>query len=229
MTLYSKASTGGLNITGTSKITLSGSDVKAADFAGAALVRGRSFEGGASSDRLNGTAGNDIISDDRGNDRLYGHGGNDFIDGGLGNDVLDGGAGNDTLIGEVGNDTLYGGTGHDRLHGHEGRNVLYGGAGKDRFYFEFDQGRPDKIMDFKASDDTVMLDTGMFLGSAKGTLSASAFHLGSVAQDADDRVLYNSSTGSISYDPDGAGGQNAFVFAYNVKKSMMTHEDFIVV
>ncbi|MFY8094895.1 MAG: calcium-binding protein [Niveispirillum sp.] len=55
-------------------------------------------------DRLNGTAGNDLISAGWGNDTVRGGTGTDIIDGGKGDDVLDGGAGSDLLTGGSGRD-----------------------------------------------------------------------------------------------------------------------------
>lgn len=193
----------------------------------AGTSRSDDLEGTKGNDVISGLGGNDTIFDDRGNDRLYGNAGNDTLTGGSGNDILDGGTGNDELIGEIGNDILYGGAGNDRLAGHEGLNTLYGGPGRDKFIFEFEQGRPDKIMDFKASDDTIMLDRGFFEAVQKGTLSSGAFQLGSQASEADDRIIYNQATGAISYDPDGNVAQGARIFAYNVTKSAMTYADFV--
>ncbi|MDX6702009.1 MAG: hypothetical protein QOF26_2235 [Baekduia sp.] len=66
---------------------------------------------------LNGGAGNDDID---------GYGGDDVIDGGDGNDIVDGGAGNDTVRGGAGDDTMWGDHYKD-----PGADVLDGGPGTD--------------------------------------------------------------------------------------------------
>lgn len=87
-------------------------------------------------DRLEGNAGNDTVSSERGGDSLTGGPGNDLLlvsgfdvvgrnmDGGDNDDMLLGGRGNDTLIGGAGNDTFASGGGND---------TFSGGAGTDEF------------------------------------------------------------------------------------------------
>ncbi len=63
-------------------------------------------------------------------------------------DRLNGKGGRDTLIGRNGNDVLIGGTGND---------VLTGGAGRDRFVYQKPQDRFDRITDFQAGRDKIVL------------------------------------------------------------------------
>ena len=69
----------------------------------------------ATTQPINGGAGDDVITGDElanvisgggGNDTLLGAGGDDVLRGGTGNDVLDGGAGNDKVSGGTGDDLL---------------------------------------------------------------------------------------------------------------------------
>lgn len=65
--------------------------------------------------RVEGGAGNDVLTGNTAVNTLWGGLGNDRIDGGAGNDSLSGDDGNDTLIGGVGNDVLNGGVGIDTV------------------------------------------------------------------------------------------------------------------
>ena len=59
----------------------------------------------------------------------------------------------------------------------------------------------DNILDFSVVDDTILLSHLVFtaLGPV-GTLPAGEFFTGSSAGDANDRIIYNSSTGVLNYD-----------------------------
>ena len=168
----------------------------------------------------------DTISGGNRDDRLTGFlNRNEFIDGGAGNDVLSGGAGNDYLAGGTGNDTLIGGLGND---------VLTGGEGSDVFVFagvttaSVSWGNQvDRITDFRplsninngdpAPSDTIHLSRGIFRAlGALGTLKEEAFYAADGAtagHDADDRVIYNTTTGALYYDADGSGSTAAIQLA----------------
>src|SRR3954447_11919620 len=129
-----------------------------------------------------------------GNDTFLGGAGGETVDGGDGNDKLVGGLGNDRLAGGAGNDRLVGGVGNDKLTGGEGRDVLTGGLGNDTFVFATAPvvGESDVISDFSSPNDTFQLKKSVFAGfSHTGKLAADAFHLGSAAKDAEDRIIYN--------------------------------------
>ena len=49
--------------------------------------------------------------------------------------------------------------------------------------------------------------------SPPATLAANQFVIGTAAQDANDRIIYNSNTGELFYDSDGTGGTAAVQFA----------------
>lgn len=127
---------------------------------------------------------------------LIGHGGANALTGGNGHDSMQGRGGKDTLQGGAGNDTLNGGVGVD---------VLIGGAGADRFVFDTADAlvNPDMIADFVSGNDTIGLSVGVFSG------------LGGVGSKVglSDKLLYDASTGMLSYDADGVGGADAVAFA----------------
>jgi Ca2+-binding RTX toxin-like protein len=185
----------------------------------------------------------------RGHDTFYGNDYDDVIRAGIGDDIVesDGGddivygdAGADTLYGLQGDDDLYGGNDRDALSGGSGSDYLSGGAGSDTLagnsgkdYFVFDarasRSNVDQIVDFRPSDDTIMLDNRVFTRAGRdGWLSGSAFTTGSGAKDASDRIIYNKQSGALLYDADGAGGAAAVKFAQLSAGLFLTKNDFFV-
>lgn len=120
----------------------------------------------------------------------------------LGND------GNNVLRGMIGDDVLHGGAGSDSIYGGQNLDRLTGGAGADGFYMDelyFNVLFFDTITDFTSGDDTIFLDRSKYTEISAGTLSQDAFVVGTEAQDAEDRIIYDAETGKIFYDPDGTG------------------------
>jgi Ca2+-binding RTX toxin-like protein len=206
--------------------------------------------GGLGDDRLNGGRGNDHLSGgegaDRldcglGNDRGNGGAGNDLVLGGFGNDGLNGGIGDDGLIGGFGNDSLQGGQGDDRLRGGPGDDRLNGGLGADtltgsfgfdKFVFSTDlgAGNVDTVRGFNVSFDIILLDNAVFTGLSAGVLANGAFHIGANATDTSDRVIYNSNTGALYFDPDGVGGvtQTQFATLLGSPNNVAASEFFVI-
>jgi serralysin len=156
----------------------------------------------------------------------------DRLDGNGEANSLNGGAGADRLEGSAGNDRLNGGVGNDRLHGGAGNDTLTGGTGADGFWFDAAPGRSniDRILDFSAAHDTIFLDRSAFDAiSADGRLATSAFHAGTAAHDAGDRIVYDAATGKIFYDADGSGAGAAILFAMVDAGTSLTWADFNIV
>ena len=86
--------------------------------------------------RLEGLAGNDLLTGRDGNDTLIGGAGYDQLQGGNGNDTLDGGADGGWLRGDAGDDTLIGGSGNELLDGGSGADTMTGGAGNDEYVID---------------------------------------------------------------------------------------------
>ena len=78
-------------------------------------------------------------------------------------------------------------------------------------------------------DDTILLENAVFGALGGGTLAAGLFVNGAAAQDADDHIIYNSATGELLYDSDGAGGTAAIPFAQVTPGLGITHLDIYVV
>ncbi len=216
------------------------------------------IDGRAGADSMSGGAGNDTYYVDSAGDRVVeGAGaGTDFVyssvshtlsanverlvltgtaasigtGNALANAVTGNGAAN-RLFGLAGADTLVAGAGNDQLNGGAGNDRLTGGTGLDKFIFDTAlAGNVDAIMDFNVADDVILLDQTIFSGIAGlGTLSAGSFALGRTAQDANDRVLYDSATGRIYYDADGNGAGAAVLFATVTAGAALTASDFFVV
>jgi serralysin len=87
----------------------------------------------------------------------------------------------------------------------------------------------DKVQDFNVVDDTFHLDNAVFMGLAVGTLSAGAFHVGSSAAAADDRIIYNSATGALIFDSNGNAAGGAVDFATVGTGLGLTAVDFFII
>ncbi len=130
-----------------------------------------------------------------------------WVRGNNGDNVLDGGGGIDTLFG-------------------------MGGADAFRFSTALGAGNVDRIADFSVADDSIHLDDAIFTAlTTLGTLDASAFKdIALAARDADDRILYNSTTGSLFYDADGSASAFAPVkFAALSPGLALSAANFVVV
>lgn len=186
-------------------------------------IAGSSLIGTVGNDRLFGTEGNDTLnllagddigSGQEGNDTVSGGDGKDFLDGGSGNDQVLGEAASDRLLGEAGTDVLNGGTENDTLYGGTENDVLTGGAGSDRFNF-YDPAidGTDQITDFSVAEDKIGIYVGDSADSAyldaglipNAPISADQFQIRAAAADGNDRLIYNSATGTLFFDADGNG------------------------
>jgi serralysin len=164
----------------------------------------------ASIENVDGGAFNDSLTGSDAANNLYGAGGND---------TLTGAEGNDTLRGADGNDWLQGGFAFAVSGSGTGNDVLTGGAGRDSFVFN-DAPNPflappgataDLVTDFRSGTDTLVFDDNVFpTAGPPGRYVAGdpRFHaaFGAAAgHDETDRIVYNTATGDLYFDPDGSG------------------------
>lgn len=127
-----------------------------------------------------------------------------------------------TVDGNAGNNYINGGSG--------GKDVLTGNGGSDVFVFNsaLKAGNVDKITDFNVTQDKILLDHTVFAGLQGTTLPTSAFYVGKGAHDSSDHIIYNSSTGALSFDHDGIGGANQIQFATLSPHLALTASSFLV-
>ncbi|MER9600536.1 calcium-binding protein, partial [Mesorhizobium sp. M0244] len=123
-----------------------------------------------------------------------------------------------TAINLTGNEfaqTIQGNAGANIINGGGGADILTGNGGNDAFVFNsaLGAGNIDKVTDFDKLQDKIQLDDAVFAGLKLGGLSSDAFFAGTAAHDSSDHIIYNSSTGALSFDSDGIGGAAQIQFA----------------
>jgi Ca2+-binding RTX toxin-like protein len=135
------------------------------------------------------------------------------------------------LSGSRTDQTIFGNGGANVLDGKAGNDVMVGFGGADTFAFTsaLGAGNVDTIADFLSGTDKIALDDAIFTALPGGSLAAGAFVTGSAAGDADDRIIYNSATGALSYDADGNGAGAAVQFATLTNHPMLTASDFLMI
>src|ERR1051325_10115528 len=122
---------------------------------------------------INGTEGSDSLSGGTDSDSISGFGGNDWVEGGSGNDLLSGGGGQDTYA-----------------------------------FHEFGAANADSVGNFATAWDKIALDAAAFanIGAAgqfsNGDVRFYAAPGATGGHDADDRIVYDTSTGNLYYDAD---------------------------
>jgi hypothetical protein len=128
--------------------------------------------------------------------------------------TIEGTLSNNTLIGTAAADDIRGLAGDDWLYGKAGSDRLTGGLGKDKFVFDSALGSGvDTITDFSRLDDKIYLDNAIFTKLGSGSMSSpkklnSGWLVDSAdakAKDSNDYILYDRTTGKLSYDADGIG------------------------
>ena len=145
----------------------------------------------------------------------------------------------DKLIGNSGANRLVGYAGNDVLNVGGGNDTLVGGTGLDKFVFNTALNattNKDTITDFNVVDDTIQLENGIMtrLGLTTGTLASAKFWKGAgvaAGHDADDRIVYNTTTGALYYDADGNGAGAAIQIALigTATHAALTNADFVVI
>jgi len=149
---------------------------------------------------------------------------------------------NNRLDGGIGADSVYGLAGADWIAGGAGNDSLIGGTGGDTFVFDTTLNATpnvDRISDFNGTPDPVTgeqdhlwLDDAVFtaftgLSSIAGSALLSGAGL-TKASSVDHRLIYNTTTGALYYDPDGVGGTAETQFALLTNRAVLDSTDFLV-
>ncbi len=136
--------------------------------------------------------------------------------------------------GDAGADILRGGRGSDLLDGGLAADTLIGGRGEDSFRFSTAIGgdNVDQITDFNVADDLILLDNLIFENVGDdGALTIGAFYKSKagVAHDSNDRIIYDTNDGTLSYDADGTGEAAAIEFAQLSARLNLSAQDFFII
>ena len=125
---------------------------------------------------------------------------------------------------------IIGNAGANSLTGFGGNDILAGGAGADTFVFFGDYGPTNfaRITDYSVADDRFSVDATDSSILPAGALAATAFiaNTTGLAQDASDRIIFQSNTGKLFFDADGAGGAAAVQFAQITPNLAITAAEF---
>jgi serralysin len=207
-------------------------------------------------DTINGLAGNDTINGGHGgNDVVNGGDGRDtlafttatgavvvdFVTGIAGTtsftniEKVVGGDFNDQLSGNAAAQNLTARGGADTLAGAGGVDTLWGGGGADTFLFrETGTANADVIGDWASGSDEFALDNAAMaaLGADGDFIAGDARFWASstgLAHDANDRVIYNTSTRGLYYDADGTGSGAAQLIATVQSGATIAATDIVVI
>ena len=142
---------------------------------------------------------------------------------------------NDSLRGDNGANAIWGLDGNDRIFGYAGNDKLVGGNGNDQFVFNTALNAStnvDRIADFDVAADTIALRAAIFSTiSGTGTLSAAQFTANATgtAQDADDRIVYETDTGKLFFDSNGSAAGGSVQFAVLSPGLALTNANFSII
>ena len=166
-------------------------------------------------------------------------------------DTLTNGTGNsldNIIIGNNWRNSLNGSAGNDTLTGGYDNDTLTGGAGSDLFIFNANlhpSFNSDIITDFSHADDTIMLSRSIFTGFSTqqvgSTLLPSQFWANTTGNphSADDRIVYNTTTGALNYFMHGNSfptnnpisnnwGMNIAIIGSGTHPSDIAYNDFVI-
>ncbi len=146
--------------------------------------------------------------------------------------VLTGNDGSNSLNGGKGADQMSGGLGNDKLIGKAGADILTGGGGADSFVFDVkpDNVSIDKIRDFSsAAGDKLLLDHSIFAALSLSRFSDENFVVGTKALEADDRLIYDQTSGILSFDADGSAAGAAIHVADLDNSPALQFKDFMLI
>lgn len=136
--------------------------------------------------------------------------------------------------------TILGNASANTLSGGLGKDILTGGLGNDSFVFNTALNsltNKDTITDFRnlaGNNDTIRLENAIFttIGAANNVAMNAAFFKANatgVATDANDHIIYNTTTGLLSYDTNGNAAGGVTQIAVLTAHPVLTAADFFVI
>jgi Ca2+-binding RTX toxin-like protein len=128
---------------------------------------------------------------------------------------------------------IIGNSSHNTLNGGPGNDTLTGRAGPDTFMFSNSLNATtnvDHLTDFDVREDKILLYYRAFPAFTHSTmmLGASQFHVGVSATTVSQRIVYNPTSGGLSYDADGTGPVAAVRFARLSAHLALTSKNFAI-
>lgn len=138
----------------------------------------------------------------------------------------------DTFVGNSGNDVLTGNAGADTfVFGNVHEQVVTGAATEVQSYVDtaFSLTGVDTITDFLSGVDKIQLNLDQYASLAGFSVANLVSGAGAVAMDADDYLLFNSTSNTLSYDEDGSGAGAAVNIATLTGVTTFTAGDVVVV
>ncbi len=136
-----------------------------------------------------------------------------------------------TLSGYDGNDTLRGGGSGTRFLGGNGNDTLIGSTTlvRDDFVFVSGDSGIDRIVNFQSGTDKILITPGFYAGVA---LQDNVFSLdqgpGAVPTTTLKTFIYDTTSGLLSFDPDGTGARSATPLAYLDTGLHLSASDFLI-
>ena len=204
------------------------------------------LDGAGGTDTMAGQLGNDTYIVDNAGDRILENGGqgSDRVQASVSYTLTAGadveflettnaaGTAAINLTGNTSGNVVIGNSGRNTLNGGGGSDELTGGDGIDQFLFNsaLDGTSVATITDYSVADDTIVLDDAVFTEvTASGfQIVSGQFVIAAAAQQADDRIIYNSATGALLYDADGTGSVGTIQFATLSPGLALQFFDFVV-
>ena len=153
------------------------------------------------------------------------------VSGSFAADLLIGNRSANELYGNDGNDTLRGGAGNDTLTGGLGEDTYTGGTGADKFQLELDA--TDRFTDFVSAVDKFIVNAlGFGGGLASGGNLGGKFQSNTtgLAEDANDRFIFNTAANRLYFDIDGTGSAEGLLIAtFGTMAEPIRGTDFLLI
>lgn len=125
------------------------------------------------------------------------------------------------------NDNISGRDGDDVLAGGLGRDTLKGGLGDDQFELaSLEADDAEKIIDFDRAADLIALDRHVYQMTE---VKPGHLVIGNAAGDANDRLIYDDTTGKLFFDADGTGAEAKVLIATFTGAPALSAGDFVVI